>query len=255
VSPPTLTPILVAAILVWRGLVTVRDAREASRRWSVRAALPWAGLLLGVDLVTVAGAVWVPAPPDGTVLALLVALAVAAALRNVPVRRGGRSTSLRRFVLARIEQAAYDRADDWIYRLVYPGVTGRRMKPLLNAIRQELERQPGPRGSLDGSYVAGLIHAGRTPSREDLRAACHRMLVRHGRRRLADLVATASARTERVPPGTVPGPAPPAPGPARAPSNTISLAIYIEADDHDSANRVLQAAEAVARVVGDTERV
>jgi hypothetical protein len=242
----------VVAILAWRGLVTARDAREASRRWSVRAALPWIGLLLGVDVITVAAALWLPTPlddTDGTIVALLIAVAGAGAVRGLPVRRDGRRTSLRRFALARIEQAAYDRADDWIYRVVYPSVTGGRMKPFLNAVRQELERQPGPRGSLDASYVAGLIHAGRTPSREDLRAACHRMLVRHGRRRLAGLVARHSAPPDRPSAGAGESPvAVVAPGPP-------SLAIYIETDDHDSAHRVLQAAEAVARVVGDTERV
>jgi hypothetical protein len=191
--------LLAGAILAWRTVVTVRAARTAARRWTIRAALQWTLVLVAVDAGLIGAALLGPArlsellpasvagfdPRGARAAELLLAVALATAVRRVPVRR----TSLYGFVLARIERETYDRADDWIYRVACRTVPANEMKPLLHAIRADLERRSDPRAGLDAAYVAALTGPGRTPSREDLRAACHRMLARGERRRLVRLVA------------------------------------------------------------------
>ncbi len=92
------------------------------------------------------------------------------------------------YIAEQIEHACYDKADDWIYRAVYPVVSGTRIRPFLNELRGYLESQPGAEGSLDAAYVGDLA-LNSHPGKEDLRAACHRMLARSGRRRLMAIVA------------------------------------------------------------------
>jgi hypothetical protein len=195
--------VLAGAILAWRIVVTAKAGRAASRRWTIRTALGPTLALVAVDVGLVAAALlgpawlsaWVPESVAGLDLRgtraaeLLVAVVLSAAVRRVPVRRGRRRASLYQLAMGRIETESYDRADDWIYRVVYPSVPSRELKPLLNAIRADLDRRSGSQASLDAAYVSALTSPGRTPSREDLRAACHRMLARDGRRRLARLVA------------------------------------------------------------------
>jgi len=192
--------ILSIAVVAWRCFEVWKGAHQASRRWHIRTAVWWSLLLLAIDLILLVVAVLVAVltwdatraqvltAPDTRTVAPLAAAAVAAAVRHVPWRVDGRRTSLQQYVLAQIEQACYDKADEWIYRVVYPAVTGAQVKPFLNAIRGYLESQPGAQGSLDASYVGKFVAPGRSPSREDLRAACHRMLARSGRRRLFELV-------------------------------------------------------------------
>jgi len=293
--------VLAGAILAWRVVVTVRAARAASRRWTVRTALQWILALVAVDVGLIGAAVLAPPWLSGLLpvsmagidlrgsraAELLVAIALSTALRRVPVRRGRRRTSLYGFVMARIEMASYDRADDWIYRVVYPSVPNRELKPLLNAIRADLEHRSGSRASLDAAYVSALTSPGRTPSREDLRAACHRMLARDGRRRLARLVAHhggppsteapvkpddeavwspvevgeplrhgASAPIEvvraDVDPATRREPA--GVWMAGRDETTVDVSVYVRADDEGSAHRVFRAVDALARIVGDAER-
>lgn len=298
-SPPALTVFLLVVILAWRILVIFRDAHEASRRWSIRTALPWSLLLLGVDVTAmvvllsvpvslgdvvagVAGSAASRETPDSNVAELAAAVAISALARGLPLRRGGRWTSLRQFVMAQIAQATYDKADDWIYRVVYPAIDGQQMRPFVQAIRGYLESQPqSTRGSLDTSYVANLIRDGRTPSKEDLRAACHRMLARGGRKRLAELIdhvrGSVPAHRRAGPTQTVRGraPGPVKAGPAAAPAavvrgesgsiqgeegtlrtieagTTVGVSVYVEATHEESARRVVAAVEAVTRMVGDT---
>src|SRR5687767_13783329 len=176
--------VLAGAILAWRIGMTVKDARGASRRWTIRTALGPTLALVAVDVGLVAAALLGPAPvsawlPDAVAgidlrgaraAELLLAVALSAAVRHVPVRRGRRGTSLYQVAMARIEMESYDRADDWIYRVVYPGVPSRELKPLINAIRADMDRRSGSRASLDAAYVSALTGPVRTPSREDLRA-------------------------------------------------------------------------------------
>jgi hypothetical protein len=300
VSPSALTAFLTVVILAWRILVIFRDAHEASRRWSIRTALPWSLLLLGIDVTAivvllsvpvslgdvvggVAGSAAARETPDNNVTELAAAVAISALARGLPLRRSAKWTSLRQFVMAQIAQATYDKADDWIYRVVYPAIDGQQMRPFVQAIRGYLESQPqSTQGSLDTSYVANLIRDGRTPSKEDLRAACHRMLARGGRKRLAELVdhvrGSAAAHGRGGPikkvsggrPGAVEsGPtSPPATAVVRGESGstkgeeatlrtieagtTVGIAVYVEAPDEEIARRVVAAVEAVIRMVGDT---
>jgi hypothetical protein len=300
--------VLAGAILAWRVVVTVRAARAASRRWTIRAGLRWTLALLAVDVGLLGAAVLAPAGLSGLLPAsvagfdlrgpraaeLLVAVAVSTAVRRLRVRRG---RSLHESVLARIERDTYDRADDWIYRVVYRTVPDTAMKPLINAIRADLERRPGLGGSLDAAYLSALTGPGRTPSREDLRAACHRMLARDGRRRLARLVAhhgvghrAGPAATERaakpddeavwvaegVPERLLADLSPPTeviradvdPDALRwagviaasggrfesSEGTSVDVSVYVKVDDEDTADRVCQAVDALARIVGDAKR-
>ncbi len=210
--PPTLLVAAIVFALLWLLLKVWRVCHQAAARWRLGCAVKWFVILLGADLLatalpfTVTALLLSKVPGAWSYTTPFVALAAGAA-GSTAVRRNPASflrhfaglrkrvnadhKSLEDHITLQIKQVCLDESAKWIEEVALPALRGRDITAFIREVKLFVGHAPCSsqrQQTQDVRDVQRWLHDGNDSSDEDRAAACNRMLMRGGRRRLQHVI-------------------------------------------------------------------